>query len=521
LNGSALNFQLTIIEHLIINDTHFLGGLKVLEKGIAGLEHKERPADMEALEPLVRRDQLVAIRRSVLNAMPVNIVLGFTITLVSIRYGHGEAGLIWFAATTTVNVLRIILCLVPLPWVPDEDIACSYDAPSARWPVARHLYLSWITALASGLVWSFIPMLCNGYTTPQTLFYLTVVCGTTAGAVAHGAAYARVPSSFITPPLLSIIICLLYAGGFDRNCLAATVLLYPAALMRIARQSEAGFRDTSRLKHEATTMAQSLKEAYAHSVSVAEQMTHRASHDELTGLLNRTGFMQEVEKRAAAAHSPFCLMLLDLDGFKSINDVFGHKTGDRVLIEVARRLREALTDEFTIARIGGDEFTIFYDMQASDGPPSVLATQLITVIEVPFPAFDAGRLGASIGIYLAQNSNIAEMLTCADEALYAAKRTGRNRHYLFDDSLRNRLEMRCDVERDLLQALFDSALEVWYQPIFGKDGETLINLEALLRLLRWKHPKHGWVPPADLVSTAAMAGLSEQLMNFVLAKCAP
>ena len=259
-------------------------------------------------------------------------------------------------------------------------------------------------------------------------------------------------------------------------------------------------------------MAKSLEDAHAHSVAVAEQMTHRASHDGLTGLLNRTGFIEEVERRATAAHATFCLMLLDLDGFKSVNDVFGHKTGDLVLVEVSRHLRNVLADKFAIARIGGDEFTIFYDLQASDDPPPALATKLIAAIEVPFHIFDAGRLGASIGIYTSQSANIAEMLTCADEALYAAKNTGRNSHYLFNESLRNRLDMRCDVERDLPRALLDHALELWYQPIFGKDGQNLITLEALLR---WKHPKHGWIPPKELVATAATAGLSEQLMQFI------
>lgn len=475
-------------------------------------EHGVEVSDARALEALVSRDQLTTIRRGVLVAIPVNSMLGVTITLVASRYGHGTAGVIWFAATSVINILRIALCLVSLPQVPDENVSTARGISAIRWPVEKHLRLLWIASSISGLLWSLIPILCDGYTSPQAIFYLTVVCGTTAGAVTSGTAYARIPISFITPPLLSVICCLLYADGFDRDCLAATVLLYLAMLISVSRQSEAGFRDTSRLKNEATTMARSLREAHAHSMAVAVQMTHRAVHDELTGLLNRMGFIQAVERFAVATTSSFCLMLIDLDGFKSVNDVFGHATGDRVLVEVARRLHEVLTDEFTIARIGGDEFTIFFDLRVTNDPLPVLATKLITAIEVPYPAFDAGRLGASIGIYLSHEVNIAEMLTCADEALYVAKTAGRNRYHLFDDTLRNRLAMRCDVERDLQRALADNALEVWYQPVFGSDGKKLVNFEALLR---WKHPKHGWVPPEDLVATAAMAGHSERLMHFI------
>jgi diguanylate cyclase (GGDEF)-like protein len=208
-------------------------------------------------------------------------------------------------------------------------------------------------------------------------------------------------------------------------------------------------------------------------------------------------------------------MVLDLDGFKSVNDLFGHRAGDQVLIEVARRIREALSDEFIIARIGGDEFAVFYQLAAAASPPAVLARGLITAIEVPFDTFDAGRIGASIGIHVTQGADIAEMLTYADEALYAAKSAGRNRYYLFDDSLRNRREMRRAVERDLRHGLANRALEVWYQPVFGQDGQTLVSLEALLR---WKHPNFGWIPPEDLLAIAAMTGFSESLIAFILAE---
>ncbi len=471
----------------------------------------ERTRSHPALEPLILRDQLVALRRTTLIAMPVSAVLGFIITLVSIRYGHGRAGLAWYATSSASNLLRVVLCLVPLP-VPVAPSAGAKRGRRAVSPVRRRLRFCAVAALVSGFTWALIPVLCDGYTTPQAMFYLTVVCGATAGAVTHGAAYARVPACFITPALLSVCICLFHTGGFDRNCLGVTVLLYLAALIQVAHQSEAAFRQSSRLTNEATMLAHSLREAHARSISVAQQMSHRATHDELTGLLNRAGFMQDVERRAAAARAPLCLMLLDLDGFKSVNDVYGHKAGDRVLAEVARRLRETLTEDFAIARIGGDEFAVFFTLAAPRASPPILATRLITAIEVPYAAFDAGRLGVSIGVHVARDFNITEMLTCADEALYVAKAAGRNRYFLFDDGLRDRLEMRRDVERDLRRALTEQALEVWYQPVFSDDGTVLVNLEALVR---WRHPRHGWIPPQELVATAAIAGLSETLLRFI------
>ncbi len=119
-------------------------------------------------------------------------------------------------------------------------------------------------------------------------------------------------------------------------------------------------------------------------------MSYRATHDDLTDLLNRAGFINEVTKRISGRHATFCLMILDLDGFKSINDAFGHAAGDRVLVEVARRLSETLGPAFTIGRLGGDEFAVFYDSSVADAFPSELATRLITSVAVPFRILRCG-----------------------------------------------------------------------------------------------------------------------------------
>ena len=475
---------------------------------MALLEHTEPPAEA-LLEQLILKDQLAAVQRSNVIAIPVHFVLGIIITIIAFHAGHGARGIAWFALSALINILRVVPNLIP-------TAASPRDASFAAWTVQRHLRLSWITAGASGAVWALIPLLCNSYTEPSSVFYLTVVAGITAGNVANNAAYARSAICFITPPLASIAFCLVFRfGTFDRYWLAMVVVLYLAGLIQIGRQSEASFCESSRLKNAATTLAQSLREANAQAIAVAEQMGFRATHDELTDLLNRAGFMQEASARAAGYDLPLCLMVLDLDGFKSVNDLFGHNAGDQVLTEVARRIREVLTDEFVIARIGGDEFAVFYRLVAAADSPSALARRLITAIEVPFAAFDAGRIAVSIGIHVTPDFDIAEMLTAADEALYAAKNAGRNRYYLFDDRLRSRREMRRAVERDLRQGLSNRALEVWFQPVFGQDGKKLISLEALLR---WKHPNYGWIPPEDLLAIAAMTGYSEMLIRFILAE---
>ncbi|MCJ2073760.1 EAL domain-containing protein [Methylobacterium sp. J-030] len=451
------------------------------------------------------------MRGSVLSAIPVNMLLGLASTLVAYRSGHGEVGVVWFALSTIANLLRIGLCRAPcLGLALTPDTTPDMAAAAAR-SIDRHLRACIAAAFLSGLVWSCQPLLCESYTSAQTLFYLTITCGITAGAVTHGTAYARIPLAFILPPLLSVTVSLVAAGDFDRNCLAACVLLYLLALTHTAFRSEAGFREASRLKYEATALARSRAEAHARVSALADEMRRRATHDDLTGLLNRGGFIQQAEERLRAG--PISLLLLDLDGFKRVNDVYGHKAGDRVLIEVARRIGAELPDDGLAARLGGDEFAVLYDPAVSGIPHDRLAARLVVAVAQPLDGFDAGRLGVSIGVHSGAEPSLTEMLSCADAALYAAKAAGRNHFRMFDTGLRERLQIRRDLERDLSTALAEAALEVWFQPIYAMDAETLVGLEALVR---WQHPRLGWIAPPDLVATAATAGLTESLLRYIL-----
>ncbi|MCJ2133763.1 EAL domain-containing protein [Methylobacterium sp. J-026] len=451
------------------------------------------------------------MRSSVLAAIPVNMLLGLASMLVAYRSGHGEAGALWFAVSTCANLLRIGLCRAPCLGLNLTAETPPGMAAAAARSVDRHLRACTAAACLSGLVWSSQPLLCEGYTSAQTLFYLAITCGITAGAVTHGTAYARIPLSFILLPLLSVFICLCAAGDFDRNCLAACVLLYLLALTHTAFRSEAGFREASRLKNEATALARSRAEAHASVSALADEMRRRATHDDLTGLLNRAGFIQQAEDRLRG--STLGLLLLDLDGFKFINDVYGHKAGDRVLVEVARRMSAALPEHGLAARLGGDEFAVLYDPAATGVPQEQLAARLIAAVGQPFDGFDAGRLGVSIGVHSGPEPSLTDMLSCADEALYAAKAAGRNHFRMFDAGLRDRLQMRRDLERDLSTALAEATPEVWFQPIYAMDATTLVGLEALVR---WQHARLGWISPPDLVATAATAGLTESLLRYIL-----
>ncbi|WP_198680278.1 putative bifunctional diguanylate cyclase/phosphodiesterase [Cupriavidus agavae] len=466
-----------------------------------------------SLARLTRHDQLQAVCRTVRISIPINIVLGISVLAVAWHAGRGPAASAWFVVSLLCNLLRIWLCQRP---VNKAGAALRGDDPRLHRAVALHLRAHCTLALLSGLTWAAIPMLCNGYTSPQALFYLTVVCGITAGAVTHGFAYAPIPLCFITPPLLSAAACLVVFGDFDRYWLAFTTLLYLAALIRCTLESERQIRHSIRLKNEATAIQHSLRVAHADALTRADEMWTLASQDPLTGLLSRSGFFDLANRRFSHGSSGrHCLLLLDLDGFKVINDAFGHKAGDGVLREVARRLAAVAGPDMMVGRMGGDEFMILYDpFEASDCPAS-LATRLIAAVGEPLDGYEYCPVGISIGICRGPDLSLDDMLLFADAALYAAKRLGRNSHYVFDEDLRRHMKMQRDIERDLPRALSDDMLEVWFQPIFADGGTRVRSLEALIR---WKHWRHGWVPPPELVSVAAASGLSEPLLRATLAK---
>lgn len=163
----------------------------------------------------------------------------------------------------------------------------------------------------------------------------------------------------------------------------------------------------SRLKNEAKALTQSLEKANEEKSAFALEMQRRAIRDELTTLLNRAGFTDAVQKLSTKV-AEATLLLIDLDGFKSVNDIYGHKAGDRVLTELARRLIELFGDDAVIGRLGGDEFAIVIDCRLPDEEAELLATRLIATIAIPFSRLERGRVGASIGIFLGSLADLDE-----------------------------------------------------------------------------------------------------------------
>ncbi|WP_222271600.1 putative bifunctional diguanylate cyclase/phosphodiesterase [Modestobacter marinus] len=255
---------------------------------------------------------------------------------------------------------------------------------------------------------------------------------------------------------------------------------------------------------------------------VAEQeLSHQAFHDGLTGLANRSLFLDRAEqalRRARWSGSPPIVLCLDLDGFKDVNDSLGHLAGDELLRTVATRLRGVVRDADTVARLGGDEFAVLVG-DTSGGLPAAaaLADRLLAVIGQPID-LDGQRVSvaASIGIVVAEpQATPLSMFRDADIAMYRAKTAGRARWVVFEPGMRAEELERIELERDLAGALAAGQLRLVYQPVVDLRTEQVVGFEALLR---WDHPRLGPVGPDRFVPVAEDAGLIVPIGRWALAE---
>ncbi|MBM6551622.1 EAL domain-containing protein [Marinomonas ostreistagni] len=251
-----------------------------------------------------------------------------------------------------------------------------------------------------------------------------------------------------------------------------------------------------------------------------EQLEHIAYYDSLTGLANRTNLTSSLNQsiaRVERGNEKFALAFLDLDGFKEVNDTFGHEIGDLLLIEVAKRMLATLSDSSTVARFGGDEFVLLMPIDAAHSDIETMLNTLLEQLSAPFSVTGLSlQISASIGVtYYPQERSVEadQLIRQADQAMYQAKITGRNRLRQFDLSEESILVEQHRFYEELQTAYAREEFCLYYQPKVNMRTQEVIGYEALIR---WQHPEHGIMAPAAFLPAVSNQPLELQIGTWVI-----
>jgi len=267
----------------------------------------------------------------------------------------------------------------------------------------------------------------------------------------------------------------------------------------------------ARLQARTTLLASSLAEAN-------RELAQLALHDTLTRLPNRILLedrLSQAINKADREGTHFALMFMDLDGFKAVNDAYGHVTGDKLLVAVTKRLLLPLKGQFTLARIGGDEFVLLVEVSGPDDAAS-LANALVRAIDSPFsvdPYELVVTVSIGIALYPHDGKTDREMMFNADAAMYHTKHVGRNGYHFFQPSMNTLAQTHLQLMNDLWMAVERDELRLHYQPKFHAPAGPILGFEALLR---WEHPKQGLLTPDVFLQLAEKTGLIIPIGNWVI-----
>ena len=271
------------------------------------------------------------------------------------------------------------------------------------------------------------------------------------------------------------------------------------------------------LREEMPTLASAVEGLFRQVRSNIDNVHAMAMYDPITSLPNRLHFRREAERilKASGADEQLALLFIDLDGFKPVNDTFGHSSGDQVLRQVGERVKLASRSADTPARIGGDEFVLMMTGNPSQEAVAQVAKRLIEEISRPYEVEDRDvAISCSIGIVFYPDSGAhTKLIARADAAMYASKRSGGSCYSFYTPAMDEDAHDKFEMIGDLRHALENREMELFYQPKIDAKSGKVAAAEALLR---WKHKRRGMVPPDVFIPLAERHGLIGALGNWVI-----
>lgn len=319
--------------------------------------------------------------------------------------------------------------------------------------------------------------------------------------------------TFHKPNGTRIVQARIYMPVFDKGETLAMTIGYGLEITELRRAEEALSALNNQLEARVQARTAQLEAAN-------RQIQYDAFHDRLTGLPNRALFSDRLEQAIARASTQtgpqYAALFLDTDRFKGVNDTLGHPAGDLLLRELATRLRSTLRASDTVARQGGDEFTVLLEPVSSPQEVQFVAQRILRELNRPVNLYgDEVTVSVSAGVVMGHESyqSAAEVLRDADIAMYRAKATGRGDFQLFDPEMREQTIQRGRLEQELRAALLREELRVYYQPIVDLRLEQVTGFEALVR---WQHPERGLLGPGDFMHVAHESGLIQAIDRWVL-----
>ncbi len=391
-------------------------------------------------------------------------------------------------------------------------LAVRLESPRLRAGAAPRFWPLALISVFTGSCWAMPAVLLHSQPLAEGRWPMVYVF---AAAVASNSVIAAAASRLVTAayigPLLLLTATFSYLHEADslRIVLPAGCLFLLVVLLFYSQQAHGTLDDAVRTRHRNDLLA--------------KRLAHDASHDALTGLLNRASLFRSAETFAAQAQADgggYALVLVDIDGFRNVNDVRGHAVGDLVLQTVAERLRSATPEGALLARLGGDEFVIVAHGLRWRRDAVALAEQVAAIFVEPVSTSErALHIEGSVGVAWSADGTTpaTDLLTHADWAMDQAKATDGGRIAIFDEEMHRRFLEHAGLEIAVREGLHAGELEAWAQPVVTLDTYRLVGVELLVR---WRRPGIGLVQPGTFMPVAERSALVSEIGRFMLGEAA-